>query len=282
MKSKFIVAGFILILVAISGSAYANHAWGKYHWNLSTAQTEIAPLQIAKNITPEWDASLTIAATDWNQSVLKNTVIIGTNNRATCTPTPGRIEVCNHTYGENSWLGIAQVWAYRGKEAHIAQATTLLNDTYFSLPQYNTTAWRQMVMCQEVGHTFGLAHQDENFNNTNLGSCMDYTSDPTGTLDTNGTSNNEHPNPHDFEMLKSIYAHLNDASGNVKGGGKGGSRQTPVSTTEIDPASWGQAVAQDAQGKDSLFVRNLDNGMQLITHVLWVPETHTTEDTHQH
>jgi hypothetical protein len=40
-------------------------------------------------------------------------------------------------------------------------------------------------MCQEVGHTFGLDHQDENFNNTNLGTCMDYTNDP---------STNQHPN----------------------------------------------------------------------------------------
>ncbi len=35
-------------------------------------------------------------------------------------------------------------------------------------------------MCQEIGHDFGLDHQDENFNNPNLGTCMDYTNDPLG------------------------------------------------------------------------------------------------------
>ena len=49
-----------------------------------------------------------------------------------------------------------------------------------------------MVMCQEVGHDFGLDHQDENFNNPNLGTCMDYTNDP---------STNQHPNAHDYEEL---------------------------------------------------------------------------------
>ena len=54
-------------------------------------------------------------------------------------------------------------------------------------------------MCQEVGHTLGLDHQDENFDNPNLGTCMDYTSDP-------GT--NQHPNQHDYDELEAIYAHL--------------------------------------------------------------------------
>jgi signal transduction histidine kinase len=36
---------------------------------------------------------------------------------------------------------------------------------YFNTPTYNTTTWRNLVSCQEVGHTLGLDHQDENFNN---------------------------------------------------------------------------------------------------------------------
>jgi hypothetical protein len=38
--------------------------------------------------------------------------------------------------------------------------------------------WRQMVNCQEIRHTFGLEHQDEDFYNANLNTCMDYTTDP--------------------------------------------------------------------------------------------------------
>ena len=48
------------------------------------------------------------------------------------------------------------------------------------MAQYNTPAYRRFVTCQELGHDFGLDHQDEVFDNPNLGSCMDYTNDPDG------------------------------------------------------------------------------------------------------
>ena len=75
--------------------------------------------------------------------------------------------------------------------------------TDFNTPTYNTPAWRQMVTCQEIGHTFGLDHQDENFNNPNLGTCMDYTSNP---------STNMHPNQHDYDQLVTIYSHLDSTT----------------------------------------------------------------------
>ena len=111
-------------------------------------------------------------------------------SKGNCKPTVGRIEVCNGNYGNNGWLGIAQIWITGG--VHITQATTKLNDTYFNTPTYNTPAWRQLVVCQEVGHNFGLGHQDENFDNVNLNTCMDYTSDP---------ASNQHPNNHDYWQL---------------------------------------------------------------------------------
>ena len=36
-------------------------------------------------------------------------------------------------------------------------------------------------MCQVGGHDFGLDHQDEDFINANLNTCMDYTNDPKAT-----------------------------------------------------------------------------------------------------
>ena len=279
--STILILGMLFLL---AGTAFANHTWGKYHWDLSTADTMANPLELRDNLTTSaWKASLAQASTDWNLSVIKNTVVPGTKNPQTCDPTIGSVEVCNAEYGDNGWLGIAQIWAYRGKDGHIAQAVTMLNDTYFALSKYNTQPWRDFVMCQEVGHTFGLGHQDENFGNTNLGSCMDYTNDPTGLLGTNGTSSNEHPNTHDYEMLDEIYAHINGTtSGGNDGGGKpdkgsGGGGKGKPNKASIDPATWGQAVAQDAQGKNSLYVRNLENGMVQITHVLWADN-----DGHEH
>lgn len=261
----------VSIVGLLATTVYANHAWGKYHWNLSTQDTIDNPLKLGNNLTSvDWDSSLNLAAVDWNQSVIKNQIVAGAG-QTNCDPVLGQVEVCNGEYGNNGWLGIAQIWTYRGKEAHIAQAVTMMNDTYFNLPQYNTSAWKNMVMCQEVGHTFGLAHQDEDFYNLNLGSCMDYTSDPTGILGTNGTLNNERPNQHDYDELQLIYAHLNDTTSGGSKPGKGSGGKKRLGSTTVNPAEWGQAIAQDAQGKNSVYVRNLDNGMQLITHVLWVP-----------
>jgi hypothetical protein len=91
-------------------------------------------------------------------------------------------------------------------QSHITQGTTKMNDTYYSPgSKYDTPIWRAAVVCQEVGHTFGLDHQDTNQDNANLGSCMDYTHDPDGTA--KSELNNEHPNLHDFEELAIIYTH---------------------------------------------------------------------------
>jgi hypothetical protein len=183
----------VLILVAlfVAGTASANHGWGKYHWNISTDQSIANPLELGDNLTSGWSSNLVTASNDWNPSVLKNKVVTGESN-ANCDPTSGSVEVCNGAYGNNGWLGIASIWATRGKNNHITQGVVKLNDTYFDTPNYDTEAWRNLVMCQEVGHTFGLGHQDEDFDNANLGTCMDYTNDPDGSA--LGQLDNQHPN----------------------------------------------------------------------------------------
>lgn len=263
----------VLALLLVAGVASANHAWSKYHWNLSTADTIENPLKLGDNLSAAaWQGSLGGASVDWNNSVLKNAVAAGTSN-TNCDPRLGRVEVCNGLYGNNGWLGIAQIWVYRGKDGHIAQAIVKLNDTYFNADPYNADPWRNFVMCQEVGHTFGLGHQDENFTNQNLGTCMDYTNDPDGTI--LGQLNNEHPNLHDYDMMQSIYAHLNSPSsggpGNSggKGGGKKGELPASAKIALNGPAEWGQEVAQDAQGRTSLYKRALGGGVDVVTHVFW-------------
>ena len=104
-------------------------------------------------------------------------------------------------------------------------------------------------MCQEVGHTFGLDHQDEDFFNPNIGTCMDYTTDPDGTI--LGQLSNEHPNQHDYDMLKSIYAHLNRTV-KIRGNDR------PITRKDELPANariahnttseWGQEISRDAKG----------------------------------
>lgn len=270
---KTLLIPFLLALFLIAGTASANHSWGNYHWDLSTVNTLANPLDLGDNLTNNWSTNLALASNDWNLSVLKTEVVLGGSN-SNCDPTNGRVEICNGVYGNNGWLGIASIWATRGKSSHITQGVVKLNDTYFNTSEYNTPAWKNLVMCQEVGHTFGLGHQDENFSNTNLGTCMDYTNDPDGTIA--GQLDNQHPNQHDYDMMTEIYAHLNstDGGGSTPGGnGKGNGKKPTNVGANIDlnnPSSWGKAIKQDAQGNNSLFERDLGNGQVLITHVTWV------------
>lgn len=273
-KKISIVTGLVLFLGVFAVAAYAQNSWSKYHWDISTAESSESPLALGNNLTTSaWNTSLAGASVDWNVSVLKTQVVAGSGTA--CNPVLGGVEVCNAEYGNNGWLGIAQIWVYRGRSGHIAQGLVKVNDTYFNTPQYDTQAWRDFVMCQEVGHTFGLGHQDEVFDNANLGTCMDYTNDPDGTI--LGQLDNQHPNQHDYDVLIGKYAHLNgiddeegDTGNNGKGGGKGKPADIGIPIDLNDSSTWGRAVSEDARGNTSLYERNLGNGETLFTFVIWV------------
>jgi hypothetical protein len=178
------------------------------------------------------------------------------------------VEVCNAAYGQNGWLGLAQIWIYRPN--HIYQGTTKLNDTYFNSPQYNTAAWRQTVMCQEVGHTFGLDHQDERFNNPNLGTCMDYTNDPDGGA--GGASatdpSNLHPNQHDYDQLETIYKHL-DSFTTVAPASAASTMPPAANRGSFNSrAQWGRLVEESPNGKLELWVRDFGGEARMITWVI--------------
>jgi hypothetical protein len=236
----------------------ADHAWGTYHW---ARQSNPFTLQVGKNVSNTWAPYLLGAIGDWNQSaVLHLTDVNGGTRARTCKPTNGRIEACNARYGNTGWLGIAQIWVTGGD--HITQAVTKLNDTYFDTPTYDTPAWRRLVACQEIAHDFGLDHQDENFNNQNLGSCMDYTSDPDGPL------SNEHPNDHDYAQLEEIYAHA-DSTTTV---GAALPSDAPPAMGQIDfdtPGQWGRLVRSTANRRAQVFELDFGGGNKVITHVFW-------------
>jgi hypothetical protein len=257
-----IVAGLALAVGLLTpAAASANHAWGGYHWERSSSQVSVA---LGDNVGSSWQTMLNTASSDWSASSVLNTSVVSSNrNPSTCEPTLGRVEVCNASYGNTNWLGIAQIWIYRGSK-HIAQGTVKVNDTYFNQSPYNTTAWRNYVMCQEVGHTFGLDHQDETQNNVNLGSCMDYTNDPDGGAGgaSGSDPNNEHPNAHDYEELETIYSHLDGSKGPKPHGPQG-------NHSAAGAADWGFEVAQSNSGHTSVFLRDLGDEGALVTFVIW-------------
>ena len=254
MRSRvlFSALGAVALGMMAPAAAQANHSWNGYHW---ARTSNPFTLKLGDNVTSAWDASLTGASSDWSRSsVLDTTVVAGSTRPKNCRPTAGRVEVCNAAYGNTGWLGIASISVTGG--THITQGTVKLNDTYFNTAQYNTPAWRNLVTCQEVGHTFGLAHQDENVNNANLGTCMDYTNDP---------STNQHPNQHDYDQLVSIYAHT-DSTTTVGASLPSGAAAAAAGN---DERSWGRLVEGSRSEGHSTHVRDLGNGNLIVTTVTW-------------
>jgi hypothetical protein len=252
MGKVLVLLGALAASVALVGTALANHSWGSYHWSGSSNPRQLA---VGDNMSSGWKSHLTTAVTDWNASAVVHLNVSAGQAGSNCSPVSGRIEVCNGSYGSTGWLGIAQIWA---SGSHITQAVAKMNDTYFNTAAYNTAAWRQLVVCQEIAHDFGLGHQDENFNNANLGSCMDYTNDPDGG-DSYGPSN-EHPNAHDFVQLASIYAHSDSTTG-----GK------PCRGKKCPNLGSAPPFSQASRAMGDLYVDALPNGGRRITHVFWTP-----------
>ncbi|MDO8569259.1 MAG: hypothetical protein Q7R89_00500 [bacterium] len=263
---KKIIMGLVLALSfgGLVSTASANHSWGGYHW---ARTSNPFTLKVGNNVSSAWTPYLNEAISDWNvSSILDLTKVTGSTSPRTCKPKAGQIEVCSERYGNTGWLGLAQIWV---SGSHITKAITKVNDTYFKTSTYNKPEWRRLVMCQELAHDFGLDHQDENFNNANLGSCMDYTGDPDGPL------SNEHPNLHDFEQIETIYAHLDGTTtiGQTTSGlgNRAGVNRADGQDIDLDnPSTWGKVVKQDARGRNSLHVRDLGKGEKVFTFVTWI------------
>jgi hypothetical protein len=269
MNRVFVRAALLTCAALITGPAVANHSWGGYHWNKTGSTVN---LEVVKAVTSQWTNSVNTSVSDWNASsvlVLNGVSGAGINTKK-CSPIAGKVLVCNAAYGQRGWLGIASIWLSNG---HISQATTKLNDSYHDRAPYNSDPWRALVACQEVGHDFGLDHQDEGFGPPNLGTCMDYTDDPDG----GGAFGpaNTHPNAHDYEQLETIYSHTHAAQTNfaVREVGKAPAQAAVVNEAPAgdSPAEWGRAIHSDARGRPDVFVKDIAPGRKMITHVFWAP-----------
>jgi len=239
-----------LIMASAAAPVVASHSWNGYHWRRTTNELTIP---VGDNVTSQWDSYLNTAIADWNKSTVINSpkVAGSAGDPKKCSAVAGTIQVCNAAYGQRGWLGIASIWLSGG---HISQGTTKLNDTYFAMARYNTPAWKALVTCQEVGHDYGLGHQDEDFSTDATTSCMDYTNLPAG---------NEHPDAHDYDQLLSIYNHV-ESGAMISGGGRGNS-----GASGDEPSEWGRPIHFDRQGRPDYYVQDLGNGNRKITHVLW-------------
>lgn len=258
---RHFTAGLIaLCVVAWSPQVAADHSWGNYHWGRTSNPFT---LQLGDNLSGDWGSFLVTTSADWSASSVLDTVIVsGGTTAKRCRATGGRVEVCNSRYGKNGWLGLAQIWISGG---HITQGYTKVNDTYFGTAKYNKPEWKNLVMCQEVGHTLGLNHQDENFSNVPLGTCMDYSSNPDP---------NQYPDQHDYDQLETIYAHLDGTTTAGQTTSKNG--RMPPAMTDIEfetPAQWGRLVRSLNRGLREVYELDFGGGNKVFTFVIWAEDS---------
>ncbi len=189
-------------IIPVSALALLPQSWNGYKWS----RTGPLKIRVGDNVSSVWDPYLTSAISNWNRAaIIDFQRAKGLSSPSSCAPSFGTVQACSASYGATGWLGYANVWVSSG---FIVQATVRLNDYYFSQTRYNTSSWRSLVSCQEIGHTLGLAHNNTINSDLNKGSCLDYTNDPSGTKGTNGTLANAKPSASDLYNLNNIYARL--------------------------------------------------------------------------
>ena len=246
------LAAAAVVAGVFAATAAATHSWGNYHW---ARTSNPFTLKVGDNVTDtaysSWESALDLAIADWSRSSKLDLVeVAGATAPRKCRPTSGRVEVCNATYGANGWLGLAQIWLSGG---HISQGVAKMNDTYFNSTRYSTAAERH-VMCQEVGHDFGLGHQDES--GADLNTCMDY----ANALD------NPSPNQHDYDQLDLIYAHTDSSNSYAK--------------TEATDGGTPVRVDRNDRIKDSVVTEHFRDGSMRITHIFWAVGSPRAEHAH--
>jgi len=268
LKSSFtrVLFGAVVAALALVASLSADHSWGPYQW---ARQANPFTLTVVDSTTVDWDDEVTNSVRDWSvSSVLDMRKVEGSTDGARqCKPPSGQIRICNLTYGFVGWVGLAGITI--DPNGHITTGYTKLNDSYLNSASYSS--WRQGVVCQEVGHDIGLDHQDEDFDNDPLKSCMDY-QDPLWPT----------PNAHDYDQLEAIYAHLDSYNSYVtlgetdgEGGGDSGGCNAPpgkgCNKLGFGPGNsqseWGISLGR--RGRHEKFIRIDADGTRHITFVTW-------------
>ncbi len=253
-----------LMVVAVFGytpGATAAHSWADYHWARTTTSFD---LTVINSTTSEWSGYVPQSISDWSNSGKLNMIEVSGSTakrvRRQCKGGSGTVRICNDTYGDTGWLGIAGISL--DTNGHITTGYTKMNDTYYANPFYDNQEWRQSVVCQELGHNIGLGHQDEDFNNQSLFSCMDYQNPPY-----------MYPNTHDYEQLDTIYGHTDSYDSYAGGGGGGGSACNSPPGKGCNKAGangavgWGISLGR--KGNAETFIRIDPDGTRHLVHVTW-------------
>ena len=273
------LTALLALSVLVALPVFASHGWGSYHWarpsggaasitvyrSLTVTTYSNWPDHLQKAIFGDPSNPNTANRRGWNDSSVLTLSIVSSatdsTTRYNCTAPSGAVRVCNYSYGSTGWAGLAQIWPDSG--GHITRANTKVNDTY--LGSSANTPWRRHVMCQEVGHDWGLGHTSENGSSQNT--CMDYYRN-TSSSDWTSTG----PNQHDFDQLiVQHHASLAPSPSSVLME----SMRDPGPIDEIDMNEmwqWGTPFAWDREGRAIAFRLDRtpgEDGDEIITRVTW-------------
>lgn len=248
------VAGIALGVTAAL-TANASHNWNNYHWARTTSSFT---LQVIDSTVPGWDDELNLALQQWSKSTKLDLRVTAADDsrraRRQCRAAAGMIRVCNAEYGFNGWLGLASI--NLDSRGHITQGTAKVNDSYSSY--FASQDERRHVMCQEIGHLFGLGHTSEDGSTQNT--CMDYSNSPTSTA----------PNQHDYDQLAAIYAHTDSYNSYATGAAR-----TAQQAAMAGPPPMGMRVRKGVF--DETWVAPDGKGGIWVHHVILAPGHEHTE-----
>lgn len=285
MNKKFgILALGLLIFGALASNVRADHSWGSYHW---PRDANPVGLQVIDSVVGDWDPIFSASLQQWDDYYTAKAAHPGdfyfnisadfsepdadndflnfsdggsdegSRARKRCTAVDGKIRVCNAAYGQNGWLGMASIAV---QNDHIIAGTAKMNDSYDwyfdAVP-----GERPHVMCQEIGHLFGLGHTSED--GTSQKTCMDYSSDLESAT----------PNAHDFEQLLEIYTHLDDLTGGPSGSGPSPCPPRKKNCSRLGGPEVPPMGYRVHKGKyHEIWVARGANGTLWVHHVTLVPE----------
>jgi len=299
LAQRFVIAICILAIMFVPlasvAPTVASDTPNSFHWARKPSQFTV---QAVSNVDGVWNKLLDDAIDDWNKS---DTVTIkeksGSHGRSQdCSPSKGKIEVCNWNYGtQDGWLGLTRLF-FDNAGNHVEAATVQMNDSFFNQKNgdYNNNNARLHTICHEMGHAIGLDHADSN-------SCLNHDPDP------DALASHIHPTNKDYNQLEKIYKHKDSSTtlaGKQKDGkkdkkGKKGKRDKDKKRNKnkdkkqddqdkrenrkerrrdraesegfFDPTSL-PAVPSGLQGDETVTVQSMDDGTKVVTFITWADE----------
>ena len=236
-----LVGGLALLLAAplVSGQAASDVGGSGKYWPFHHTPVTVS---FGDNLSKSWERYFTKALGQWNKSdVVRGKSVRGSTNPNQCNPKNGTVQVCNGNYGANTgWLGLTKI-SYKGNQ--ITEATTQINDSYFSQAQYrNSKAAKQHTMCHELGHGFGLDH-------VTYKSCMN----PSDSAVFNDTK----PSHRDFKTLDQIYSKKNQSGATTAAAtGPSGVLELPQAASDLH---------------ETVTTQRQPDGTTTVTYIAWAP-----------